>query len=87
MGEWRYGSTRSAFSRWLEQSAQLHGPSALLAGKTLSVPIVGGGETAMAQWLRYSATNRKVAGSIPAGVSRFFIDIKNFRLPWVRPSL
>jgi len=43
MGEWRYGSTRSAFSRWLEQSAQLHGPSALLAGKTLSVPIVGGG--------------------------------------------
>jgi len=24
-------------------------------------------------------TNRKVAGSIPAGVSRFFIDIKSFR--------
>jgi len=33
----------------------------------------------MAQWLRYRATNRKVAGSIPAGVSGFFIDIKSFR--------
>jgi len=27
-----------------------------------------------AQWLRCCATNRKVAGSIPAGVSGFFID-------------
>jgi len=35
--------------------------------------------TAVAQWLRYCATNRKVAGSIPAGVSGFFIDIKSFR--------
>ena len=34
--------------------------------------------TAMAQWLRCCATNRKVAGSIPAGVSGFFIDIKSF---------
>jgi len=25
------------------------------------------------------ATNRKVTGSIPAGVSGFFIDIKSFR--------
>ena len=29
--------------------------------------------------LRWRATNRKVAGSIPAGVSGFFIDIKSFR--------
>ena len=35
--------------------------------------------TAVAQWLRCRATNRKVAGSIPAGVSGFFIDIKSFR--------
>ena len=28
---------------------------------------------------RCCATNRKVAGSIPAGVSGFFIDIKSFR--------
>ena len=35
--------------------------------------------TAVAQWLRCCATNRKVAGSIPAGVSEFFIDIKPFR--------
>ena len=33
----------------------------------------------MAQWLRCCAKNRKVAGSIPAGVIRIFIDIKSFR--------
>ena len=35
--------------------------------------------TAVAQWLRCCATNRKDAGSIPAGVSGFFIDIKSYR--------
>jgi hypothetical protein len=35
--------------------------------------------TAVAQWLRLCVTNRKVAGSIPAGVSGVFIDIKSFR--------
>jgi len=35
--------------------------------------------TAVAQWLRCCATNRKVAGSIPAGVSGSFIDIKSLR--------
>jgi len=35
--------------------------------------------TAVAQWLRCCATNRKVAGSIPAGVTVFFIDIKSLR--------
>jgi len=34
--------------------------------------------TAVAQSLRCCATNRKVAGSIPASVSGFFIDIKSF---------
>ena len=41
---------------------------------------------AVVQWLRYCATNRKVAGSIPAGVSGFFVDIKSFQShygPWV----
>ena len=33
----------------------------------------------MAQWLRRCATNRKVAGSIPAGVTGFFIDVKSFQ--------
>ena len=33
----------------------------------------------MAQWLRCCATNREVAGSIRAGVSGFFIDIKFIR--------
>jgi len=36
--------------------------------------------TAVAQWLWCCATNQKVAGSIPAGVSGFFIDTKSFRL-------
>jgi len=35
--------------------------------------------SAVAQWLKYCATNWKVAGSIPAGVSGFFIDVKSFR--------
>ena len=35
--------------------------------------------TAVAQWLRCCATNRKVAVSIPAGVSGFFSNIKSFR--------
>ena len=35
--------------------------------------------TAAAQWLRCCATNWKVFGSFPAGVSGFFIDIKSFR--------
>ena len=34
--------------------------------------------TAVAQWLRCCVKIRKVAGSIPAGVSGFFIDIKSF---------
>jgi len=34
---------------------------------------------AVVQWLRCCATSRKVAGSIPVGVSGFFIDIKSFR--------
>jgi len=38
-----------------------------------SISLVGGGAgTAVAQWLRGCATNRKVAGSIPAGVIGFF---------------
>ena len=35
--------------------------------------------TAVVQWLRCCVTNRKGAGSIPAGVSGFFIDIKSYR--------
>jgi hypothetical protein len=31
--------------------------------------------TAVAQWLRYCATNQKAAGSIPDGVMEIFIDI------------
>jgi len=41
--------------------------------------VLWGGGGAVAQWLRCCATNRKVTGSIPAGVSGSFIDIKSFR--------
>ena len=34
---------------------------------------------AVAQWIGCCTTNRKVAGSIPGGVSGFFIDMKSFR--------
>jgi len=33
----------------------------------------------VAQWLSCFATNRKVAGSIPADVIEFVIEIKSFR--------
>ena len=37
-----------------------------------TVVTTDGGGTAVAQWLRCCATNRKVAGSIPAGVIEIF---------------
>jgi hypothetical protein len=37
------------------------------------------GFIAVAHWLRCFATHRKVAGSFPAGVNGFFINIKSFR--------
>jgi len=45
----------------------------------LHVVLLLTGGSAVAQWLRCCATNQKVAGSISAGVSGFFIDIKSFR--------
>jgi hypothetical protein len=39
--------------------------------------------TAVAQWLRYCATNQKVAGSIPDGVMEFFVDINPSDRPGV----
>ena len=36
-------------------------------------------KTAVAQWLKCCATNQKVAGSIPAWVTGFYIEIKFFR--------
>jgi len=47
--------------------------------KTLIFTSSISGKTAVAQWLRCCATSRKVAGSIPVDVSRFFMDIKSFR--------
>ena len=54
----------------------------LHTGRSLTESAIQDARTTVAQWLRCCATNRKVAGSIPAGVSGFFIDIKSFRWPW-----
>ena len=43
----------------------------------MSLSVRGG--TAVAHWLRCCATNRKVAGLIPASIIVFFFDIKSFR--------
>jgi hypothetical protein len=37
--------------------------------------MMGGGGTAVAQWLRYCATDQRVADSIPDAVMEFSIDI------------
>ena len=58
----------------LQLSHHYHSDSSFFSSVT---PVDWG--TAVAQWLRCCATNRKVAGSIPADVSGFFIDIKSFR--------
>jgi len=41
-------------------------------GSPLRTILVSSPGTAVAQWLRYCATNRKVAGSIPDGVIGIF---------------
>jgi len=51
----------------------------LSENRGLRVFEIGVWGTAVAQWLSCCATNRKVAGSIPASVSGSFIDIKSFR--------
>jgi hypothetical protein len=43
--------------------------------KKESVTVASGGPLMVAQWLRYCAANRKVAGLIPDGVLEFFINI------------
>ena len=50
-----------------------------LSEKKLLFPLNSYRGTAVAQWLRCCATNRKVAGSISASVNGFFIDTKSFR--------
>jgi len=50
-----------------------------LSSRDLKVLLYTFAGTAVAQFLRCCATNRKVARSIPAGVNGFFIDTKSFR--------
>jgi len=45
----------------------------------IKLPVTSLWGTAVAQWLRCCATNRKVADSNPAAVSGFFIDIQSLR--------
>jgi len=56
--------------------------SALSTGRLYSPGNIPGSllsRTAVAQWLRCCATNRKVACSFPFSVSGFFVEIKSFR--------
>jgi len=67
-------------SHMMCRSAQLIiGPKSVSAYRELRSVCEQCGGTAVAQWLRRCATNRKVTGSIPAGVTGFFIVIKSFR--------
>ena len=60
----------------MQHSSQIHNDSVMYLN--LSTVHVNLG-TAVAQWLLCSATNRKVASSIPPSGSGFFIGIKSFR--------
>ena len=80
-----YGAQRTIWSRCIGtirariqcKSIYLYSScSASLPDYLHSLYLFGG--TAVAQWLRCCATNRKVAGSIPACVSGIFIDIISF---------
>jgi len=59
---------------WLRKSRGILLPCTLICSR-----YSGTLRTAVAQWLRCCATNREVAGSIPASVSGFLIDITHFR--------
>ena len=54
-------------------------PATKVISKRVFVELLDIRGTAVAQWLRCCATNQKVASSIPAGVSGFFIDTNSFR--------
>ena len=58
--------------------SQYEGTTSRFVDALRLVTVTNGG-TAVAQWLRCCATNRKVAGSIPDGVIGIFHDIKSFR--------
>jgi hypothetical protein len=54
---------------------QSHGPAALYRLKFGTGTVVTGARCWWRGWLRHCATSRKVAGSIPDGIIRCFIDI------------
>jgi len=63
----------SAEAKWLVAVLRIGSAVAQWLGAVLQMG------SAVAQWLWCCATNRKVADSIPADVSGFFIDRKSFR--------
>ena len=68
---WRQQSTGSRFHPDFN-IFRVHNPNMLLQNAVLYRHLYNWQGTAVAQWLRCCATNRKVAGSIPAGVSGIF---------------
>jgi len=71
-GLWRYSYACLLNFELIECVGQFDTPVALPAGKKPWYPTLIYRPTAVAQWLRCCATNRKVAGSIPDGVTGIF---------------
>ena len=60
---------RETLNQQLRAQLIIMHPNAHVSNLTYPLALLG---TAVAQWLRWCATNRKVAGSIPAGVIGIF---------------
>ena len=80
---YRYISNRDGLLKYVYSFSLIYEPTSELNQKQFATSFellhTSPTGTAVAQRLRCCATNRKVAGSIPASVSGFFIDIKYFR--------
>jgi len=65
-------------AQYWEEDLVLHITQLFVLRFQLNIILLHSRGTTVAQWLRCCSTNLKVAGSIPAGVCGFFIDIKSF---------
>ena len=83
-GAFKYNSTIWIIGKrwtelWLSNTTLSIHNSPILQCRILDFVFLYERGTVVAQWLSCCTKNCKVAGSIPAGVSGFFIDVKSFR--------